>query len=89
MLKGRAVTIAHQVVDEAFIALGGLLTRGRSLQGLFSLGGDSGGKNHIGIGCGVADKLHGHIRAEDDVGGSHGDSLRIAAGVFLRHTPSR
>jgi hypothetical protein len=66
VLEGRSVSIAHQVVDEPPISIGGFFAGRGPLEGLLALGGDPGGKDDIGVGGLVSHKLHGDIGAKND-----------------------
>ena len=48
VLERRAVAVAHEVVDEALVAIGGI--GAHDALGLFPLGRDPRGKDDIGIG---------------------------------------
>ena len=68
VLERRAVTVAHQVVDEAAVAGRGLGAGRRRLERLLALRRDSRGEQHVGVGGARSDELDRHVAAELDLG---------------------
>ena len=71
VFKRRTVAIAHEVVDEAPVALARFLTRGGGVQGLFSLRAHTRRKKDVRVARAVTDELHRHIGAKFNVFDCH------------------
>ena len=74
VLKRGTMTISHQVIDQALVAIGSSVVCGRRFQGLFSLCGNSRGKENVGVAGAVPNQFHRHISTKFDVLERHRES---------------